>query len=139
MTRSNVELARGAFEAIGERGLDGALEFMDPEVEFEPPEDAIEQGGTFKGHAAVRERWDLLLEPFDDVRIEVEDFVEAPDGRVVALFRVRGRGRASGAPVEMRLAHVITVRDGKAVRLKAYLDPDEAMRAVGLEPQSSQP
>ncbi len=139
MTRSNVELARGAFEAIGERGLDGALEFMDPEVEFEPPEDAIEQGGTFKGHAAVRERWDLLLEPFDDVRIEVEDFVEAPDGRVVALFRVRGRGRASGAPVEMRLAHVITVRDGKAVRLKAYLDPDEAVRAVGLEPQSSQP
>jgi ketosteroid isomerase-like protein len=139
MTPSNAELARGAFEAIGERGLDGALEFMDPEVEFEPPEDAIEQGGTFKGHAAVRERWNLLLEPFDDVRIEPEDFIEADAETVLVIFRIRARGKASGAPVEMQLGYVMTVREGKAVRLKAYLDVSEARRAAGLDPQSSQP
>jgi ketosteroid isomerase-like protein len=139
MMRSNAEIAREAFEAIGRRRLDAALDFLDPEVEFEPPEDAIEHRGTFKGHKAVRERWNLLLEPFDEFEIEPDDFLEAPDGRVVVLFRVRGRGKASGAPVEMQLAHVVTLRDGKAVHLKAYLDPDEALRAVGLEPQSSQP
>jgi ketosteroid isomerase-like protein len=36
--------------------------------------------------------------------------------------------------VEMRLAHLITVRDGKAVRMKAYLDPEEARRAARIEP-----
>jgi ketosteroid isomerase-like protein len=49
---------------------------MDPEIEFEPPREAIERGGTFKGHAAVRDRWNLLFEPFEDPRFEPEEFVE---------------------------------------------------------------
>jgi ketosteroid isomerase-like protein len=134
MTESNVELTRRAFAAIEARGLDGALDFLDPEVEFEPPDEAIEQRGSFKGHAAVRARWKLLLDPFEDVRMEPEEFVEADDDTVIAVFRIRGRGKASGAPVEMRLAHVITVRGGKAVHMKAYLDPEGAKRAVGLLP-----
>jgi ketosteroid isomerase-like protein len=129
---SNTELVRRAFEAIDSKGLAGALDFLDPEVEFEPPEEAIEQRGTFRGHRAVQERWELLLDPFDDVHMDSEEFVEADDETVVAVFRIHARGKASGAPVEMRLAHVITVRDGRAVRLKAYLDPDEAKRAAGL-------
>jgi ketosteroid isomerase-like protein len=131
---ANVELARRAFEAIATGGLPAALDFLDPEIEFEPPHDALEQRGTFKGHAAVRDRWDLLLEPFDDVRMEIEELIEADDETVVVVFRIRARGKASGAPVEMRLAHVIAVRDGKVVRMKAYLDPEEARRAAQLEP-----
>jgi ketosteroid isomerase-like protein len=129
---SNVELARRAFEAIEAGGLSAALDFLDPEIEFEPPDEALEQRGTFKGRQAVRDRWNLLLEPFEDVRMKAEEFVEANDETVVAVFRIRARGKASGAPVEMLLAHVITVRDGKAVRLRAYLDPAEARRAAGL-------
>jgi ketosteroid isomerase-like protein len=131
---ANVELARRAFEAIGTGGLAAALDFLDPEIEFEPPDEALEQRGTFKGHAAVRERWDLLLDPFDDVRMDVEELIEADDETVLVVFRIHARGKASGAPVEMRLAHLVTVRDGKAVRMKAYLDVDEAKRAVQLEP-----
>jgi ketosteroid isomerase-like protein len=131
---ANVELARRAFEAIATDGLPAALDFLDPEIEFEPPHDALEQRGTFKGHAAVRDRWDLLLEPFADIRMDIDELIETDDETVVVVFRIRARGKASGAPVEMRLAHVITVRDGKAVRVKAYLDPEEARRAAQLEP-----
>jgi len=131
---ANVELARRAFEAIGTDGLAAALDFLDPEIEFEPPHEALEQRGTFKGHAAVADRWDLLLEPFDDVRMELDELIEADDETVLAVFRIHARGKASGVPVEMRLAHLITVRDGKAVRMKAYLDPEEAKRAAQLEP-----
>jgi ketosteroid isomerase-like protein len=131
---ANVELARRAFEAIATGGLGAALDFLDPEIEFEPPHEALEQRGTYKGHAAVRDRWNLLLDPFDDVRMEIDELIEADDETVVVVFRIRARGKASGAPVEMRLAHVITVRDGKAVRMKAYLDPEEARRAAQLEP-----
>ena len=128
-----MELARRAFDAVQTGGLPAALDFLHPEIEFEPPEEALERRGSFKGHAAVRERWDVLLEPFADVRIEPEEFVEANDETVVAVFRIHARGRASGVPVEMRLAHVLTIRDGKAVRMKAYLDPEEAKRATSLE------
>jgi ketosteroid isomerase-like protein len=132
MTASNLELTRRAFEAIETGGLEAVLDFLDPEIEFEPPEQALEQRGSFKGHDAVRDRWNLLLEPFEDVRMEPEEFIEADDETVIAVFRIHARGKASGAPVEMRLAHLVTVRDGRAVRMKAYLDPDEARRAAGL-------
>ena len=134
MPAANVELARRAFEAIGTDGLAAALDFLDPEIEFEPPEEALEQRGTFTGHQAVKDRWNLLLEPFDDVRMELDELIEADDETVLAVFRIHARGKASGVPVEMRLAHLITVRDGKAVRMKAYLDPEEAKRAARLEP-----
>jgi ketosteroid isomerase-like protein len=130
----NAERTRIAFEAIAERGLDAALEFMHPEVAFEPPEEALERRGNFKGHAAVRERWNVLFDPFEDLRLIPEEFVEAGPDTVVAVFQVSARGRASGVPVDMRQALVITFEDGKARRLKAYLDPDEAKRAAGLQP-----
>jgi ketosteroid isomerase-like protein len=135
MPAANVELARRAFEAIATDGLGAALDFLDPEIEFEPPKEALEQRGTFKGRVAVRDRWDLLLDPFDDVRLEIDELIEADDQTVVVVFRIRARGKASGAPVEMRLAHVVTLRDGRAVRMKAYLDPEEARRAARLEPR----
>jgi ketosteroid isomerase-like protein len=130
---TNVQVARQAFEAIADRGLDGALDFLDPECEFEPPDDAIEQGGVFKGHDAVRKRWDLLLEPFEDVRMELENVSEADPDNVLVVFRVRARGQASGAPVEMRLGYLMTIHDGKALRIKAYLHPSDARRAAGLQ------
>jgi ketosteroid isomerase-like protein len=130
----NLELARRAFHAMQTGGLPAVLEFLDPQVEFEPPDDALERRGNFKGHAAVRDRWDVLFEPFADVRIEPEEFVEAGEETVVAVFRINARGKASGVPVEMQLGYVVTVRDGKVVRMKAYLDPEEAKRAAGLEP-----
>jgi ketosteroid isomerase-like protein len=35
-------------------------------------------------------------------------------------------------PMEMELAHVITIRDGKAVKLVEYFDPAEGLEAAGL-------
>jgi ketosteroid isomerase-like protein len=129
---SNVELARRAFDAMQAGGLPAVLEFLDPEVEFEPPDNALERRGSFKGHAAVRERWDVLFEPFAEVRIEPEEFVDAGEETIVAVFRINARGKASGVPVEMQLGYVLSIRDGKVVRMKAYLDPEEAKHAAGL-------
>jgi ketosteroid isomerase-like protein len=51
---------------------------------------------------------------------------------VLALCEMRGRGRGSGAETEMRLAQLWTFRDGRPVRMVAYLDPDEGLAAAGL-------
>lgn len=50
----------------------------------------------------------------------------------LALLRHVGRGKGSGAELELRDAHVWTVRDGLAVRWRTYLDRAEALRDVGL-------
>jgi ketosteroid isomerase-like protein len=61
----------------------------------------------------------------------VEALHDAGDA-VVAVLRQRGRSKAAGMPVEMHLAQVWTLRDGKQSRMEMYSDPNEALRAVGL-------
>jgi ketosteroid isomerase-like protein len=52
------------------------------------------------------------LEAFDDYRIEAEEYIDAGNAVVVPI-RISGRGKASGASLETRLAHLWALRDGK--------------------------
>jgi hypothetical protein len=52
--------------------------------------------------------------------------------RVLVLARVSTSGEGSGVPVERRVAHEITIRDGLLVRFKVHSDRREALRAAGL-------
>ena len=47
---------------------------------------------------------------------------------IVVVLMMRGTGRGSGITVEERIAHQWKVRDGKAVALQVYSDPDDAVR-----------
>lgn len=123
---------RTAFEALSRGGFDQALAYVHPEVEFEPPDEAVETPTGFKGHDALRERWNTLMEPFQDARFEARDFIDVDDDTVVAVFRIVVRGRASEVPVEAQPAYVLALRDGKIIQMRAYLHKDQAFEAVGL-------
>ena len=51
--------------------------------------------------------------------------------RVVVVFRFLGTGRESGVPIDQRLCHAWTIRDGKAVRMEVHSSRDEALRSAG--------
>jgi len=51
---------------------------------------------------------------------------------VFLWVRFIAHGAASGAPLEMELAHVYTFRDGRATRCVEYFDRSEALEAAGL-------
>ncbi len=51
---------------------------------------------------------------------------------VFLWVRFAGHGAASGIPLEMELAHVYALRDGKAARVVEYMDRKEALEAAGL-------
>ena len=74
----------------------------------------------------------MVADAFEELRYELEEAIDVGDGRLLALVRIRGRGKGSGVGVDTRLAHLWTVRDGKAVRMQAFTDRDEARRAAGL-------
>jgi ketosteroid isomerase-like protein len=71
------------------------------------------------------------LSAWDDFELEAEGFRDAGDS-VVVPFRVRARGKSSGARVDRRWAHVWTFRHGKVVRFEVRLDIAAALAAVGL-------
>ena len=51
---------------------------------------------------------------------------------MVALGRLQGRGKESGAQIESPIGYLVDFKDGKVTRVLTYLDPTEALKAAGL-------
>jgi ketosteroid isomerase-like protein len=71
------------------------------------------------------------VEAWEDWELEIEELLDAGD-KVVAIMHQHGRAKATGLPVDMDLAQVWTIRDGKEVRMEMYANPEEALEAAGL-------
>ena len=130
MSREDVEAVRRSLEAFERDGLEGLLLHLDPEIEWTTTGAYIDLS-TYRGHEGVRRYFGSLLDEFEDVRIEPVEFIDAGE-QVIVIIRVSGRGRRSGAPVEMTLVSVGSVRDGKTVRVRNYPSRDAALEAAGL-------
>jgi ketosteroid isomerase-like protein len=105
------------------RGLEDDFEWVVPNH----PEGAVRYGAD-----SVIEFFHEWIEPWDDFEIEWELERGAPD-RALATIDMRGRGRGSGVPAEMRFFQLWTFRDGRVVRMEMFDDRDKARRAAGLE------
>jgi ketosteroid isomerase-like protein len=68
---------------------------------------------------------------FENFRLAPQQFFEHED-KIVVVVSMTGTGRTSGVPVEERIAHLWTLRDGLAVELRAFTDPADALEAAGL-------
>ncbi len=77
-----------------------------------------------------------LLRDLDDALAEIHiEYSEVRDlgDQIVAIGRVRQRGRASGAETDSPLGTVADViSNGKLTCIRTYLDPKEALEAAGL-------
>lgn len=131
MSSEAVELVRRGYEAYESDGVEGIIPFLDPAVEWRnPPDSPI--AGVFRGHGGVREWFRQADEAYDELRFWPEEIVDAPDGRVLAICSARMRGRGSGVVIEVPFAHVIEVRDGRAISFRMYPQVADARIAVGL-------
>src|SRR5919206_396486 len=82
-------------------------------------------------HEGIREMLRDLYEAFSQFQVEFTDIRDLGD-RVVAIGRWITRGEESGIETTPPLASVVEFRDGKAIRVRSYLDPKEALADVGL-------
>ena len=130
MSEENVEVVRRAFDAYHREGLDGMLRYLDPEIEWTTT-GAFLEAATYRGHEGVRRYLGAMIDEFDDLRNTPEEFIDAGE-QVVVTTRASGRGRLSGAPVELPMAAVSLVKDGRIIRIRNYREKAEALKAAGL-------
>jgi ketosteroid isomerase-like protein len=132
MSEENVGVMRGALEAFAAADVERFLEFMDPEIEFEPHIAGVE--GNYGGHSGVREFFSDAF-PFSDsgqdVRIKQPDLRDLGD-RVLALGTFEIYWRTSDMDLEVPFGVVATIRGGLIVNLKDFGDRVLALEAAGL-------
>jgi ketosteroid isomerase-like protein len=133
MSQENVETFRRAMAAYDRRDVEALLEELDPEIEWHSALSILLSGKAtvHRGHAGVREWFRELDQVVDEIHIEYTDIRDLGD-RVIAIGRIRTRGRGSGAVTESPIGVVSDTRNGKSVRVRSYLDPAEALEAAGL-------
>jgi ketosteroid isomerase-like protein len=130
MSESDVERLRAGYEALDRDDIDVVREFIHPEAEMrDRPE--IPDATTYVGWDGVLLSIRASREIFEDFHFVPERFLENED-KIVVIIRMVGKGRTSGVPVEERIAHLWTIRDGLGVALQAYTSPVEALEAAGL-------
>ena len=67
-----------------------------------------------------------------DLSVEVEDLIDAEE-LIVALIRLRIRPHGADADLELRIAHLWRVGDGKLIRCEVFPEREKALEAAGLQ------
>jgi len=131
MSEENVELVRRLTDAINARVV--PAELLASDIRLDNVTTAV-TNEVYAGLDGARKWMDDLYGALDDqATYDTLEIIAEGDDFVVAIVRFAGRGRVSGAPLELRYVSVTWIRDGKIARGAAYESRREALRAVGLK------
>jgi ketosteroid isomerase-like protein len=133
MSRGNVESFKRALQASNRRDFDAVLEELHPEVEWHPAVAEVLEGRAtvYRGRegalAVIRD----FLSSFPELQFEFSEIRDLDD-RILATGWIRARGAESGIEINAPLAYLARFKEGKAIWVRSYLDPNEALEAAGL-------
>jgi ketosteroid isomerase-like protein len=135
MSQENVEIIARLYDEFLARperlASPELLRFFDPAVEVRQSESLLGTQGTFHGYEGLRRAGREVFATFRWAHWVPKRLVEAED-RVVATVEFRGVGKESGVRVSDTVAHLWTLKHGRILAWHVYLDPAEALEAVGL-------
>jgi ketosteroid isomerase-like protein len=130
MAEDDVKRVRAAYAAWNTGDLDTALELSHPEIEVvQDPQ--IPGSVAVTGKAAFGRWLKSFFETWESFEITPTEIRQVGE-RIVVLAHVKARGKTTQVPVETDTAHVLTVREGQAIRWESYADPGAALKSVGL-------
>jgi ketosteroid isomerase-like protein len=136
LSQADIETLRLGYEAFSRGDWEAAFRGAHPDVELKTA-DRVTNPGTYRGHEEVTRFFDDLLEPFEEVTAEPQEFFDRGD-QIVVFVRMRLRPRGSSAIVENLIGHLWTMRDGKVLRFEVFPEREKALEAVGLSGSDTQ-
>src|ERR1041385_2887703 len=127
MSQENVEVVRAIF-GPWERGDYSSAERLDSEIEYVVADGP--EPGSGRGLAGLGQAWRAWISAWEDLSIQVDEYRELDDERVLVLARKSGRGKQSGLEIEemhAKGAMICHVRDRKVTRMVLYYDRANAL------------
>ena len=136
---ANLNLVRSIY-AAWERGDYSSDDWAHPDIEWVFADGPAP--GRGRGLAGMVDASRDFLSAWEGWRVEVEDYRELDDERVLVLIDYSGRGKMSGLELgQMRAkgANVLHIHDAKVTKLVRYLDRERAFADLDLAPESGSP
>jgi hypothetical protein len=130
-----ISALRGAYAAFNRNDVEAAVEPFDANIEWTEPVE-FPGGGTYHGRDAVKRYLAQSRAPWSEGSSEPEQFITSGN-RIVVFVHARFRLKGSNEWGDVKLADVYTIRDSKAIQMRAFADRQEALRWVGIEDQPS--
>jgi ketosteroid isomerase-like protein len=126
------------WEAMNRADLEFGLALYDEDVEsvFDPRAVTLGLANT-RGREARRRTLSQVYGEMGQMLFDPDELIDLGDDRLLVIGRMKGRGRASGAPFEMEWANLWTISEGLVVRDEQFGDHAEAVEAAGLSADSS--
>ena len=139
MSRENIELVRRLYRELASEGstrefeqrlTDEALRpFLDPGIEWVPVAHSLLAIESYRGFDGVRRFWGEFLSTWTNYKVEPLSFSDAGDQVAVVVHIV---GRTHELEVDETRSSLLTLREGRVVRVQSFADPDGASEAAGL-------
>jgi ketosteroid isomerase-like protein len=119
-----ISVVRAFADAITERDVEAAVALCHPEIEFFSLMAQLE-ARPYRGFAGIRRYFSEIDATWEEWRVDVEQLLSTPDGRVAIVMSTHMRGTGSGLPLAERVANVWEFKDEKLWRATLYRDPAE--------------
>jgi ketosteroid isomerase-like protein len=130
MSQRDVETVKTLMDAVNRRDIDAYAGLTTADFEWFPVFAARVEQDVYRGREGIEMFLGEVDETWQEFRPTPEEYRDLGD-RVVALGRLKTRGRASGVPSDSPWGGVYDMRGGKVSRIRTYLDHDETLRAAG--------
>ena len=132
MPEENREIIRRMYRAWNSGDMDALAEVFDAEVEVRPALRTFLASPVYRGHDGVAAWYAETYEPWAEMKAEPQRFVDAGE-RTVVVVGLHDRVLGGEVDLDAEIAHVVTIRDARIVKLDGYDAPEAALGAVGLE------
>ena len=130
MSQENVEVVRRGQQAFSHGDLSPAEAMVDDDVDWGTLGDFPGLETSYRGPQGL-DRWmDAVRAEWESFEVSIDEVIRDEGDVIVIAESLRGRGRESGAEVEMVIFSTYWFREGKITKRRVFTSREQALEAA---------
>jgi len=132
MSKENVALIKGIYDAFGKGDVPGVLGAFSPDIVWNEAENfPYADKNPYVGPDAILNGvFARCIGEWDGFAVAPDEIFDAGD-TIVAVGRYLGTCKATGKSMKLQMAHVWRVKNGKVAQFQQYADTLQIARVTG--------
>lgn len=132
MSAQNIQIIKEFYERLQQRDYEKAFSLLAPDFTLHQAE-SLPYAGVYRGAEGIKKFFSAFFHIWQTFRSDETEYFSLDDERVLALSQVRATAK-TGHQIDMPMAQVFTVRNGKMLEARPfYWDTAEVKRVTKQE------